>query len=597
MAHASPRKLAAILAADIAGYSALISANEAQAVSDLKAHQAVILPMLGEFGGRLIDTAGDGILAEFPSVVNALECAVAIQSAMAERNAQVEPSRCMKFRMGINIGDVIYDEERIYGDGVNIAARLESIANPGGIYVSRQVHEQVEGKLALGFRNLGMRSLKNIAKSVEVFAVDGMGDPPDAVGHDPDSRPATQAGETLAGVESRASIAVLPFRNNRTDQDEDYFADGVVDATIHALSSIKDLFVISRGSTLAYGRGRVDPVSVGRSLGVRYVMGGGISRVDGRLRIMTQLTDTESGAVVSSDHYDGAETELFEQQDRISLKLIKTIAPQVREREVRRALRKQPQNMTAYDLHLQALDLLYRMDGGSFTRAGALLQRAMALDPTFAPSYTYSALWHVFRVGEFGSTDPDADAMAAADRAAAAIERDGNDALALAIYGHVQAFLLRDSVTALRFLDRAIEAGPSVAMAWTMSSAARGYIGDGPLAVQHGERGQRLAPADPYNFWHEGILAQAHYVNGDYDQALSWARSAVSRNRAIRFTLRTLAASSAALGRLEDARKAAAHLVQLHPGFRLGPYALRCPFAQPILDRWIGHLRAAGLPD
>lgn len=597
MAHASPRKLAAILAADIASYGALMSANEAQAVSDLKAHQAVILPMLGEFGGRLIDTAGDGILAEFSSVVNALECAVAIQSTMAERNAQVEPSRCMKFRMGINIGDVIYDEERIYGDGVNIAARLESIASPGGIYVSRQVHEQVEGKLALGFRNLGMRTLKNIAKSVEVFAVDGMGDLPEAVGHDPSVRPATEAGETGAGVEARASIAVLPFRKNRTDQDEDYFADGVVDATIHALSSIKDLFVISRGSTLAYGRGQVDPVSVGRSLGVRYVMGGGISRVNGRLRIMTELTDTESGAVVSSDHYDGAETELFEQQDRISLKLIKTIAPQVREREVRRALRKQPQNMTAYDLHLQALDLLYRMDGGSFTRAGVLLQRAMALDPTFAPSYTYSALWHVFRVGEFGSTDPDADAMAAADRAAAAIEHDGNDALALAIYGHVQAFLLRDFVTALRFLDRAIEAGPSVAMAWTMSSAARGYIGDGPLAVQHGERGQRLAPADPYNFWHEGILAQAHYVNGDYDQALSWARSAVSRNRAIRFTLRTLAASSAALGRLEDARKAAAQLLQLHPNFSLGSYALRCPFAQPVLDRWIGHLRAAGLPD
>jgi TolB-like protein len=545
----------------------------------------------------LVDTAGDGILAEFPSVVNALECAVAIQTAMTERNARVEPARRMQFRIGINIGDVIYDDERIYGDGVNIAARLEGIADPGSIYVSRQVYEQVEGKLAVSFRSLGTRTLKNIAKPVDVFAVEGPTEPSEPPGRDAGTRQVPEAAETMVLPEARASIAVLPLRKDRVDQDQDYFADGVVDGTIHALSSLKDLFVISRGSALAYARDQADPVSIGRALGVRYVMGGGIWRHDGRLRITTELTDTESGTVVSSDHYDGAASELFELQDRISLKLIQMIAPQIREREVRRALRKQPQNMTAYDLHLQALDLLYRMDGCSFTRAGALLQRAMALDPTFAPSYTYAALWHVFRVGEFGSADPDADARAAADCAAAAIDRDGNDALALAIYGHVQAFLLRDFATALRFLDRALESGPSVAMAWTMSSATRGYIGNGPLAVQHGERGQRLAPADPYNFWHEGILAQAHYVNGDYDQAVSWARSAVSRNRAIRFTLRTLAAGSVARGQLEEARKAAAQLLQLHPDFHLGSYVLRCPFVQPILDQWIGHLRAAGLPD
>jgi tetratricopeptide (TPR) repeat protein len=300
---------------------------------------------------------------------------------------------------------------------------------------------------------------------------------------------------------------------------------------------------------------------------------------------------------VSADHYDGAADKLFELQDRISLKLVRTVAPHVRERELRRALRKHPESITGYDLLLQALDLLYKMDADSFGRARGLLQQAMALDPSYAPSLTYAAFWHVFRVGEFGSPDPDADGRAAADLASAAIERDGNDALALAIYGHVQAFLLRDTITAQRFLDRAIEAGPSVAMAWTMSSATRGFVGNGRLAVQHGEAGQRLAPADPYTFWHEGILAQAYYVNGDYDQAMSWARSSVAQNRAIRFTLRTLAASAAAAGKRPEAAAAAAHLLRVQPDFRLGTYAPRCPFHQPVLDRWIGHLREAGLPD
>ena len=288
-------------------------------------------------------------------------------------------------------------------------------------------------------------------------------------------------GESLSGVEARASIAVLPFRMNSIGSDKNYLADGVVDSIIHSLSSVKDLFVISRGSTLAYGRRRVDPIAVGRKLGVRYVMDGAVWLSKGRVRISTELIANENGAVVSADHYNGTTSELFDLQDRISLKLIRTIAPHVRERELRRALRKHPQSMTGYDLLLQALDLLYKMDADSFARARGLLQQAMALDPVYAPPFTYAALWHVFRVGEFGSPDPDADAQAAADRALAAIERDGNDALALAIYGHVQAYLLRDTVTAQRFLDRAIEAGPSVAMAWTMSSATRGYVGNGPL--------------------------------------------------------------------------------------------------------------------
>jgi adenylate cyclase len=309
-----------------------------------------------------------------------------------------------------------------------------------------------------------------------------------AIRPEPAVRSGSKIDESLVGTEARASIAVLPFRMMSGGRRKTYIADGVVDSIIHSLSGLKDLFVISRGSTLAYGRRRTDPIAFGRKLGVRYVMDGTVSLDGDRARIGTELIDTEGGAVVSADQHDGAANALFDLQDRISLKLVRTIAPHVRERELRRALRKHPESMTGYDLLLQALDLLYKMDADSFARARGLLQQAMALDSSYASPFTYAALWHVFRVGEFGSPEPAADARAAADFAQAAIERDGNDALALAIYGHVQAFLLRDAITAHRFLDRAIEAGPSVAMAWTMSSAARGFVGDGRRALMHGKK-------------------------------------------------------------------------------------------------------------
>jgi class 3 adenylate cyclase/TolB-like protein/tetratricopeptide (TPR) repeat protein len=582
------RRLTAILAADVVGYMRLSETAEEETHNRLTSLRASLIdPSVLEHYGRVVKNTGDGFLATFDSAVAATSCALSLQRALAVATADEPISMRIAFRMSINLANVIFENDDVFGDGVNVAARLQSYAEPGDVIVSEVVFDQLDDATkALGF-DMGELHLRNHAKPVRVYALRS----------EPLAAPSRRIGESLSGVEARASIAVLPFRMNSIGSDKNYLADGVVDSIIHSLSSVKDLFVISRGSTLAYGRRRVDPIAVGRKLGVRYVMDGAVWLSKGRVRISTELIANENGAVVSADHYNGTTSELFDLQDSISLKLIRTIAPHVRERELRRALRKHPQSMTGYDLLLQALDLLYKMDAGSFARARGLLQQAMALDPDYAPPFTYAALWHVFRVGEFGSPDPDADAQAAADRALAAIERDGNDALALAIYGHVQAYLLRDTVTAQRFLDRAIEAGPSVAMAWTMSSATRGYVGNGRLAVSHAEIGQRLAPSDPYRFWHEGILAQAHYVNGDYDQAISWARSAVAHNRSIRFTLRTLAASLAAAGRKQEAASAAAHLLLIQPDFRLSAYAPRCPFVQPILDGWLGHLRAAGLPD
>lgn len=580
------RHLTAILAADVVGYMRLSEAAEEPTHQRLMSLRASLIePHAQKHGGRIVKHTGDGFLATFDSATGATDCALSLQRALsAATQDQPLPLR-ISFRMGIHLADIIIEDEDIFGDGVNIAARLQSYAEPGGVIVSEAIFRHLdEPARVLGF-DMGEIFLRNHRQPVRVFALR-----PDAA-----ATPVRKIGEEVATTDARASIAVLPFRMSTVNKS--HLADGVVDSIIQSLSGLKDLFVISRGSTLEYGRRRIDPVAVGRKLGVRYVMDGSVALSEGRIRISTELIANENGAVVSADQYDGEVRELFELQDRISLKLVRTIAPHIRERELRQALRKHPQNMTAYDLLLQALDLLYKMDVDSFARAHGLLQQAMVLDPSYAPSFTYAALWHILRVGELGSPDPEGDTKAAVERARAAIERDGNDALALAVYGHVQAYMLRDNVTALRFLDRAIEAGPSVAMAWTMSSAARGFVGDGALAVRHGENGQRLAPADPYRFWHEGILAQAHYIAGHYDQAVSWARSAVAHNPSIRFTLRTLAASLVAADRMSEATEAAERLMLIQPDFRLTAYAPRCPFSQPILGQWMGHLRAAGLPD
>jgi adenylate cyclase len=260
-------------------------------------------------------------------------------------------------------------------------------------------------------------------------------------------------------------------------------------------------------------------------------------------------------------------------------------------------MRKQPQNMTAYDLVLQAIDQLFREDYESFSRARGLLQRAITHDPSYGPAYTYTAYWYILRVGETASPDPHADAAAAMMHASAALTWDRDDPLALAICGHVQSFLLKDYRGALSFLDRAIEAGPNSPMAWTMSSCTRGYVGDGPAAVRHAEQGVRLSPLDRRLFWHEGALAQAHYINGTYEQALEWAQSAFERNASKQFNLRTLIATQAALGRMKEAAETAQHLLRIQPNFRLGPYAQRCPFPPPLLEPWIAHLRSAGIPD
>ena len=313
-----PRRLAAILAADIAGYSALMGADEADTVRNLKEHQAVVLPMIKEHGGRVIDTAGDGILAEFGSVVNAAECAVAIQQTMAERNADVEEARRMRFRIGINQGDVVFDDSRVYGDGVNVAARLESLAEPGGICISRKVYEDISGKMQLAFVDLGEQQLKNIAQPVRVYRVSGE-----------QLAAARATAKPALALPDKPSIAVLPFTNMSGDPEQEYFADGMVEDIITGLSRFRWLFVIARNSSFTYKGRAVDVKQVGRELGVRYLLEGSVRKSANRIRIAGQLIDASSGTHLWADRFEGAIEDVFELQDQVTASVVGAIAPRL----------------------------------------------------------------------------------------------------------------------------------------------------------------------------------------------------------------------------------------------------------------------------
>lgn len=592
-------RLVAIVHLDMVSYSRLIGLDVTGTLLRLRAFRSGLIdPLLDQHYGRLVQTGGDSLLLTFDSVMSAVAFAVALQRAVPEHDGGSPIDRRIRFRVGIDVGDVIPDGTDLHGNNVNIAVRLQTACPAGGICVSRAVHDHVRDQAPVPFSRLGTLSLKNILHPIEAFSwhpdseKDASGS---AIG--PDSAVPAPAMPQARPMPFGPSIAILPFRMVPARAEDAYFADGIVEDIIHMLAAQKELFVISRGSSMLFSQPDIDTRLIASELGVRYLLHGTVRRAADRLRIRTELTDTETAGVIRSDQYDGVPDDLFDLQESIAIRVAATIAPQVRERELRRAMRKPPSSLTAYDLVLQALDQLYRFDNASFVRARDFLERAIALDPDYGPAHGYLAYWYIFHVGEGRSRDPDADARAAAGAAAAAIERDTNDALALAIYGHVQSFLLHDYDQGLHYLDRALAAGPNCAMAWTMSSAIRGYLDQGAEAVRHAQRGLLLSPLDAHIFWHEGLLAQALYINGQYEDAVAMAGRGARRNPSVMFNLRVLIASQVAAGAAEDARQNAARLMRALPDFRLSDYAPRCPFRGATLTAWIARLRQAGVRD
>jgi adenylate cyclase len=583
-ARKSERRLAALLVADVAGYVRLMEGNEEAIHRRLvEFRHGIIDPAIVEGQGRVVKNTGDGFVAVFESLVECIRCAIAIQRSIGGVEEANEADDRIAFRMSVNLCEAIFEDGDIFGEGVNIAARLQHFAPPGGIVIPMNVRDQMAEQVKFPLIDLGELQLKHISRPVRAFAIKLQEHAP----------PSAQ----LALPVGKPSIAVLPFRSVRSDPDADYFATGIAEDIVGALSGLQELMVISHGSTLGYRGSIVDPRTVRRDLGVRYVLSGSLRRSAGRVRISTELSDTESGAVVRTDRFDGIAADLFDLQDQVAIQIVAAIAPQVREAELKRTFRKRAESMDAYDHVLQALDLMYRLDLDEFKKARLLLERAMELDPGYAKAYAIAAKWHGLKFGQGWSAEPEKDASECDRLATAAITRDSGDALALALCGHHKAFLFRDYDRAISLFDRALAASPNSAMAWTLSSPTFSYIGDGAAAIARAERGLRLSPLDPHAFWYQTTLTLAHYAMGQYEAAAEWGRKVAAMKPTFTANLRFLAASLAAIGRGNEAHQAAELLLHIEPRFSAGAFAAGYAFKdEERRERFAEHLRAAGLP-
>jgi adenylate cyclase len=543
------RRLAAILAADVAGYSRLMGVDEEDTHERLKAHFAQLLdPKIREHRGRTVKNTGDGLLAEFASVVDAVRCAVEVQRAMAERNADVPADKRIEFRFGIHQGDIIVEDGDIFGDGVNLAARLEGLAEPGGICVSGRVRADAAGKVDVAFDDLGEQSLKNIARPLRVYRVQ-LGEVP-----------ATDTPATALALPDRPSIAVLPFQNMSGDPEQEYFADGMVEEIITALSRIRWLFVIARNSTFTYKGRAVDVKQIGRELGVRYVLEGSVRKGGNRVRITAQLIDATNGAHLWADRFDGLLEDVFELQDKVAISVTGVIEPTLRQSEIERARRKRPDSLDAYDLYLRALPDAFASMPEDADKALALLGKAIELEPDYAAAHAIIAWCHEVRYLRGGLQEE--TRLAALRHSRQAIAAGGDDATALATAAFVIAVCGRDFVNALTAFDRSFALSNSSALALGLSSIVRAWNGDDAIAVENANRALRLSPFDPLIYLPYVGLAYAHFAAGRFEETVAAASLAAQSNPGFSVPQILHAAALGSLDRSEDARTAVQRLIE-----------------------------------
>jgi len=581
------RRLTAILAADVAGYSRLMGLDEAGTARMLHEHRAVVDPIVARYGGRIVKTTGDGVLLEFPSIVAAVDCAVVVQNLMRERNRDVPEERQMLFRIGINLGDVLIDGDDILGDGVNIAARLEGIAEPGGICVSDDVFRQVSGKLDVSFEDIGNQQLKNIARPVHTYRARIV------------DVPASRTSASILPLPDKPSIAVLPFTNMGGDPEQEYFADGMVEEIITALSHFRQLFVIARNSSFTYKGRAVDVKQVGRELGVRYVLEGSVRKAKNRVRITGQLVDAATGAHLWAERFDGGLGDIFDLQDQVTESVVGAIAPAVEKAEIERARRKPTESLDAYALYLRGLAAFYQFGNRQANEeALRLFNSAIELDPDFASAYSRAAYCYPWAKSE-GWISVTGNEIAEVTRLAQrAVELGKDDAMALATSGWALAFVVRDLDVGAALVDRALVLNSNLAEAWFCGGWVKNWLGEPEAAIERFARAMRLSPLDPLAIGMRSGTAHAHFFLDRYDEAASWAAMALRDNPDFQPGLRMAAASNAMAGRPEQAHKAVARLRQLNPALRVSNLKdVLGPYGHANLSRYEEGLRRAGLPE
>jgi TolB-like protein/class 3 adenylate cyclase/Flp pilus assembly protein TadD len=585
MAQRESRKLAAILAADIAGYSALMGADEDATVRDLKEHQAAILPMIGDHGGRVIDTAGDGILAEFASVLSAVKCALAIQNTMAERNAGVAPPRRMQFRIGINQGDVVFDEARLYGDGVNIAARLESIADAGGICISGKVYDEVAGRIAVTWQDLGPQQLKNISAPVRAYRLSTAG-----VIAEPAGPPASKA------AADKPSVAVLPFANMSGDSSQDYLGDGIVEDIITALSKFRWLLVIARNSSFSYKGRSVDVRQIARELIVRYIVEGSIRRSGSRLRVTAQLIDTASGAHIWAERYDRNMTDVFEVQDEITSRIVSAAAPELTAAEISRAQQKHPRDVNAWDAYLQALPLMRQHTRDANARAVELLARATQISPDFSAAYArLSACWTQAAYYEWDHTR-DECITRAMELAKHCCALDSEEPLALDALASAHQFR-GDFKNAAQMARRALDVSPTCTAAYGTLVTSLAFLGRADDAFEVFAQSERTNPRDPDRSSRLMGVTIAYFVAGRYEEAIRVASEYIALRPNWYGGYVYLAASHGMSGNAREGNLAIQRLLSLRPQLTFGEMRKQVMLRRSSdSERLLQGLEKSGLP-
>jgi adenylate cyclase len=574
------RRLAAILAADVVGYSAMMQrAEEATYAEFERLKRDLIAPSLSRHGGRLIKTTGDGALAEFASPLAAVRCATEIQDHLAEGSGP------FKLRIGLNLGDVIVGQDGdLYGDGINIAVRLEGIADPGGILMSEKVYSEVEGKLDVGFEDRGEQQLKNITKPVRAYAV------------------CAAACSTLIEKISAApplpdkpSIAVLPFENMSGDPEQEYFADGMVEEITTALSRFKWLFVVARNSSFTFKGKAVDVKEVGRRLGVRYVLEGSVRRASGKVRITGQLIDAVTGSHIWADRFERDLTDVFALQDEVTSAVVSAIQPTLLKAEIAMATRRRPENLTAYDFYLRAMPHFYLTTREGVAEAIRLAHRALELEPRFGLVAALAGVRHMQNVLWGYAIDPQFERKEAVRLARLALSIDDGDPDILALAAVTSAYMIGDPESEIEMADRAVVLNPNSFNAWHYRGWVYRIAGLPEEAVPSFERAVRMSPIDP--LLHRSLtgMGLAFIELRRFDEAVVAGKKALRQNPSYSLAHRCLASAFAHLGRDAEAREAAARVLELDPAFTISSWIARGGYSNAKL--LIEGLRKAGLPE
>ena len=576
------RKLTTMFSADVAGYSRLMGQDEAATVKTLKVYRGIMTELIKQHRGRVVDSPGDNLLAEFISVVDAVQCAVAVQKEFQARNAELGKDRRMEFRIGINLGDVIEEEDRIYGDGVNIAARLEALADPGGICISKTAFDQIETKLPLGYDYLGEQTVKNIAKPVGAYQV------------------LMEPRVTVAGKEGKAlplpeepSIAVLPFANISGDPEQDYFSDGLTEEIITALSKLHNMFVIARNSAFAYKDKPVKVQQVGEELGVRYVLEGSVRKAGDRVRITAQLVDATTGGHVWSERYDRNLEDIFALQDEITMKILTALRVKLTEGEQARLYDKGAENLDAFMKMLEGNSYFYRFNEDDNVLARQVFEEVLTLEPKSPGACVMLGWTHVMDVW-YGSSESPAKSMErASELATKALALDDTQDSAHFLLGHIQ-LMTRQYEKAIAYEERAIVLNPNGADAHAHLAMTLHYVGRREQAIALFKKAIRLNPMPPN--WYLIVLGQAYSHTEQYEQAIETLQKVVKRNPDDLMAHIGLAGSYGMAGREEEAHTEAAEILRINSDFSIEYYAKTLPFKnQKDTELEIDALRKAGL--